>query len=246
MALPTSRAKFKEFILQNLGKGVIRIEVSDQQVENQIDFALAKFQDYHFDGSQEMYYKYEITAQDIQNGYVEMPADTLGAVDIFDLSSTLMGSGIWNAQYQWVLSNVPNWSSLGLADYWMTMMHLQNIQYILVGKQPIRHNRYENKLYVDMDWSRVVPGNYLMIRYYKIINPESNPRIWTDQWLIKYATALVKRQWGNNLKKYPGTPLVGGVTLSGQQIYDEAVEEIDELDKTLINSYSIPIMDMIG
>jgi hypothetical protein len=242
MALPNTRYAFKEFILQSLGKGAIRVEVTDQQVENQIDWALAKFADYHFDGSIFSYFKYQITDQDKTNGYIEVPDNTLEVIDIFELSSMLLGNGIFNVTYQWVLANVPNWSNLDLTDYWMTMSNIALLQEVLVGRQPIRFNRYEGKLYIDMDWQRVSTGDYLIARIYQVLDPETYTKIWSDQWLIKYTTALVKKQWGNNLKKYEGVALTNGQTLNGQKIYDEAVEELEKLDEQLIDSYSIPII----
>lgn len=246
MAVPVDRNSFKELILQNLGKGVIRLEISDDQVENWIDFALAKFADYHFDGSADTYYKYQLTAPDITNGWIPMPADTIGAVELFDLTSTLMGVGMWNVQYQFVLANMPNWGQIDLTNYWMTMSHLQFLQQVLVGKQPIRYNRYINQMFIDMDWSRVTVGDFLVVKIYQKLDPNQYPKIWQDQWLQKYTTQLVKRQWGNNTKKYGNMQLTSGQTFTGQQMYDEADKAIEDLDHELINTYSLPCSDMIG
>lgn len=244
--VPIDRNSFKELILQNLGKGVLRIEVSDDQVENWIDFALAKFKDYHFDGSQDVYYKYQITPTDVTNRWIPVPPETIGVVEIFDISSTLMGVGMWNVQYQFVLSNMPNWGQLDLTNYWMTMSHLQFLQQVLVGKQPIRYNRYVNQLFVDMDWSRINAGDYFVVKIYEAISPDTYPKIWADQWLQNYTTQLVKKQWGNNTKKYGKMQLSDGNSFNGQEIYNEAVEALADLDRELIHTYSLPVSDMIG
>ena len=245
--VPATRADFKEIVLQNLGKGVIRIEVSDDQVENWIDFGLAKMADYHFDGSMDVYYKYQLTDTDITNGWIPVPSNTIGAIELFDLTSTLLGVGMWNVQYQFVLANMPNWGMLDLTQYWMTMSHLQLLQQVLVGKQPIRYNRYVNQLFIDMDWSRVTTGDYLVVKIYQVVDPNQYPKIWSDQWLQRYVTQLVKRQWGNNTKKYAaGMTLPSGMSFSGQQIYDEATKELEDLDRELIDSYSIPASIEIG
>lgn len=246
MAIPTDRNGFKELILQNLGKGVLRIEVSDDQVENWVDYALAKFRDYHFDGSQDVYYKYQLTPTDIANKWIPVPDDTIGVVEIFDISSTLMGVGMWNVQYQFVLANMPNWGQIDLTNYWMTMSHLQFLQQVLVGKQPIRYNRYVNKLYVDMDWSRLNVGDYLVVKIYETLDPAVFTKIWGDQWLQNYTTQLVKKQWGNNTKKYSTMKLPDGNSFNGQQIYDEADKAITDLEEQLIRTYSLPVSDMIG
>jgi hypothetical protein len=246
MALPTDRNSFKELILRRLGKGAIRIEVTDDQVEDQIDYALARFKDYHFDGSQEVYYKYQLTAPDIANRWIPVPAETIGIVEIFDLTSTLMGVGMWNVQYQFVLANMPNWGQIDLTNYYMTMTHLQFLQQVLVGKEPIRYNRYIDQLFIDMDWSRVNVGDYLVAKIYQAIDPATYPKVWIDQWLQNYTTQLVKRQWGTNLKKYQGMKLPDGNSFNGQQIYDEADSALKSLDDELINTYSLPSTMMIG
>lgn len=246
MAVPTTRAEFKELILRNLGKGVLRIEVSDDQVEDKIDFALAKAKDYHFDFAQDTYYKYQITDTDVANKWIPVPDNTLGVIELFDITSTLMGVGMWNVQYQWVLGNMPWWGQLDLTSYWMTMSHLTFIQQTLVGKQPLRYNRYENKLYLDMDWSRINVGDYLVVKMYQTLDPDSNPKLWSDQWLQNYTTQLVKRQWGNNTKKYGRMQLPDGNSFNGKEIYEEAEEALKELDSQLINTYSLPVSDMIG
>lgn len=246
MAVPTTRNEFKELILQNLGKGVLRLEISDPQVENWIDFALARFKDYHFDGSQDTYYKYQLTDVDIANKWIPVPEETIGVVEIFDLTSTLMGVGMWNVQYQFVLANMPSWGQIDLTNYWMTMSHLQLLQQILVGKQPIRYNRYVNQLFIDMSWDRVTAGDFIVVKIYEAISPETYPKVWADQWLQNYTTQLVKRQWGNNTKKYPTMRLPDGNTFNGQQIYDEAQEALKDLDEELIHTYSLPVSDMMG
>jgi hypothetical protein len=210
MAVPIDRASFKEVILRRLGKGILRIEVTDDQVEDQIDFALARFKDYHFDGSADNYYKYQITPTDVTNQWIPVPDDTIGVVEIFDITSTLMGVGMWNVQYQFVLANMPNWGQIDLTNYWMTMSHLQLLQQVLVGKQPIRYNRYINQLYIDMDWSRINIGDFFVVKIYEGINPDIYTKVWADQWLQNYTAQLVKKQWGNNTKKYGGTPLPSG------------------------------------
>lgn len=246
MALPTNRNTFKELILRRLGKGAIKVEITDDQLEDQIDFALAKFADYHFDGTQESYYAYQVTQTDIDNKWIPMEESTLGVTDIFDISSTLMGAGMWNVQYQYVLNNMSSWGMIDLTNYWMTMSHLQFMQQVLVGKQPFRYNRYVNKLQIDMDWHKLNVGDYIVARVYDVLDPSVYPKVWADQWLIKYTTALAKLQWGNNLKKYEGMQLPSGMSFNGQKIWDEANAEIEKLEETLINTYSMPASDLIG
>ena len=64
--------------------------------------------------------------------------------------------------------------------------------------------------------------------------------VWNDRTLKKYATALIKKQWGENMKKFGGIQMPGGVTLNGKEIYDEAVEEINKIEEDMFNFNSLP------
>jgi hypothetical protein len=126
------------------------------------------------------------------------------------------------------------------------MENLALIAEMLVGKQPIRYNRHMNKLYVDMDWNTLTDGEFLLVEAYQIVDPTDYVDVWKDQWLMRYSTALIKRQWGANLSKFTGMTLPGGVQFNGQTLYNEAIQEIDILEREMINSYSLPVLDMVG
>ena len=126
------------------------------------------------------------------------------------------------------------------------MTHIAFLEEILTGLQPIRYNQHENKLYVDMDWDLVNAGEYLVIEGYEKMDPDTYNDVWNDRWLKEYATNLVKRQWGEHLKKFEQVQLIGGVTFNGQQIWQEADEKIRDLEDSLLNDYSLPVHDMYG
>jgi hypothetical protein len=128
----------------------------------------------------------------------------------------------------------------------MALTHVQFLEQMLVGQQPIRYNRHVNKFYIDMDWTIVNVGDYIVISAYQVVDPDEFTRTWGDRWLARYAEALIKQQWGSNLKKFEGMKLPGGLTFNGQKIYDEATEERRLLEQEMITSYSLPITDMIG
>jgi len=128
----------------------------------------------------------------------------------------------------------------------MVMEHLALITELLVGQQPIRYNRHRNRLHVDMDWNKMDTGSFLLIEAYQVVDPDTFTDVWGDRWLYLYATALIKRQWGNNLKKFGNMQLPGGVVFNGQQVYDEADAEIKELERDMVTNLSLPAMDMIG
>lgn len=247
MTLPTSREEFKEVILRRLGKPVLQINLDDTQVDDRIDYALQRFIDHHYDGTERTYFKKQITAADKTNGYITLPDNVVGAVTIFDLNSTLLGGGgLFSAQYQFVLNNIWTWQVGSLVPYYMAMQHLQLIEQVLTGLQPIRYNRRKNRLYIDTDWNKLVVGTYLVVDCYVTVDADEWEKVWSDPWLTDYTEAQVKQAWGTNLKKYKGIVMAGNTQFSGQEIYDEATERIKELDQTLMDDYSLPPLFIVG
>lgn len=247
MALPTSRQEFKDYCLRRLGYPVIDINVDDEQVEDRIDDALSYYRDYHHDGVEKLYLQYQLTSTDIANKYVPLPESIVGVTGIFDINDTIASSNIFNVRYQIHLNDLYDFSFATMAPYVMAMRHVETLQEIFNGKKPIRFNKHMDKLYIDLDWSSdVVAGKYIIVDCYRTVDPEEYPDVWTDKFLLKYATSLIKRQWGENLKKFEGMALPGNVTFNGQKIYDEAVEEIRAMEDTANSSQSLPVFDMIG
>ena len=246
MAIPASRQEFKEYCLRKLGKPVIEINVDDDQVDDRVDEALRYFWDYHFDGSDKMYYKYQVTQTDIVNRYITLPDNIIGAVNLFPIGQALNTNNLFNIRYQIALNDLYTLTSVSMVPYYMALNHIQFLEQMLVGQQPIRYNRHMNRFYVDMDWQIVNVGDYIIVEAYQIVNPDEYTRAWGDRWLARYAECLIKEQWGQNLKKFNGMQLPGGLTFNGQKIYDEAVEERKNLETEMINTYSLPVADMIG
>lgn len=247
MAATATRKQFKEYILRRLGAPVIDINVDDEQVEDRIDDALARFRDYHYDGTVHIYLPYQVTQTDIDNRYVTLPENIVGVTRIFDVNDSYGAMNLFNIRYQLHLNELFNISSVSVTPYVVAMRHIEFLEEVFVGKKPIRFNRHMDRLYVDMNWKDdIYPGQYIIIDCYQAVDPETFTDVWDDMWLKKYATALVKRQWGENLKKFEGMNLPGGLTFNGQKIWEEAQAECDELEKSVINDYSLPVTDMIG
>jgi hypothetical protein len=247
MAIPTTRVAFKEYCLRRLGKPVIEINVDEDQVEDRIDDALRYYWDYHFDGAEKIYYKHAVTPTDRANKYIELPENIIGAVSIFSIADpSIRSDDLFNIRYQIALNDLYTLTSVSMLPYFMVMENLSLIAEMLVGKQPIRYNRHMNKLYVDMDWNTLTDGEYLLVEAYQIVDPDDYQDVWKDQWLMRYATALIKRQWGANLSKFTGMTLPGGVQFNGQTLYNEAIQEIDTLEHEMIHSFSSPVLDMVG
>ena len=247
MAVPTTRATFKEYCLRKLGKPVIEINVDDDQVEDRIDEALRYYWDYHFDGSEKVYYRHQITQTDRDNKYITLPENIIGAVNIFQIGDPAMTSNdLFNIRYQIALNDLYTLTSVSLIPYYMVMEHLGLMTELLVGKQPLRYNRHTDKLYIDMDWGTLDIGTYILVEAYQVVDPDVWVDAYADRWLQNYATVLIKRQWGSNLTKFSGMQLPGGVQFNGDKIYDDATAELQKLEEEMISSYSLPAMDMIG
>ena len=240
MATPTSRATFK------VGHPVIQINVDDDQVDDRVDEALKYYWDYHFDGSEKLYYKYQVTDQTKADRYITMPENVIGVINLFPVGQALNTNNLFNIRYQIALNDLYTLTSVSMVPYYMAMQHVQFLEQMLVGQQPIRYNRHMNRLYVDMDWNIISSGDYIVAEAYQIVDPDVYTDAWSDRWLLRYATCLIKLQWGNNLKKFQGMQLPGGIQFNGQKIYEEALQERMDLEKEMITSYSLPVTDMIG
>lgn len=247
MAIPTTRTEFKEYCLRKLGKPVIEINVDDDQVDDRIDESLKFYYDYHFDGSEKVYYKHLVTDTDKTNKYITLPENIIGAVRVFPVGDpSLTGGDLFNIRYQIALNDLYTLTSVSMVPYYMAMSHIALIQEILVGQQPIRYNRHTDKLYVDMDWEKINTGQYLLVEAYEVINPDTYTDAWGDRWLQEYCTAKIKYQWGSNLTKFSNMTLPGGIQFNGEKILEDAGAKIEALEKEMINSYSLPVSDMIG
>ena len=247
MAVPTSRAEFKEYCLRKLGKPVIEINVDDDQVEDRIDESIRYYWDYHFDGSEKTYYKYQITSDDITNRYITLPENIIGVVSVFQISDPAITSDdLFNIRYQIALNDLYTLTNVSLVPYYQVMEHIALLQELLVGRQPIRYTRHRDRLHIDANWTVFTPGQFLIIEAYEIVDPATWTDAWGDRWLQNYTTAKIKYQWGTNLTKFTGMNLPGGVQFNGERILTDAQAEIEKMENEMINSYSLPVSDMIG
>jgi hypothetical protein len=194
MSIPTSRSEFKSYCLRTLGFPVIEINVDDDQVEDRIDEALKYYWDYHFDGTERVYYKHLITSTNITDKYITLPENIIGAVRIFNIGDPMVTNNLFDIRYQIALNDLYTLTSVSMIPYYMMFQHIQLLEQMLVGQQPIRYNRHTDKLFIDMDWGKVNVGNYLIVEAYQIIDPDVYTDAWGDRWLARYATALIKKQ----------------------------------------------------
>ena len=247
MATPSTREQHKQYCLRSLGSPVIDINVDDEQLEDRIDESLQYFRDYHYDGTEHVYLKHQITSSDKTNEYIAINNNIQGITRLFNIGNSNSSSNLFNVRYQIHLNDLFDFSSATAAPYINAMRHVETLEEIFVGKKPIRFNRHTDKLYIDMDWANdVAVDDYIIIDCYRTIDGDTYSDVWNDRWLLRYSTALFKRQWGLNLSKFAGVQLPGGITLDGPRILQEATEEINRLEEAMITSFSPLVHDMTG
>jgi hypothetical protein len=249
MAALTSRQDLHDYVLRRLGYPVIDINVDPEQVEDRIDDALQKYRDYHYDGTRHIYYKILVTQEDIDAQEFTIPNDIIGITRVFRIGGASVGANnLFNLRYQIHLNDLFNFASANITPYVMAMRHIETIEEVFVGQQPIRFSRHTNKLNVDMDWTGgdVKVNDFVILDCYRVIDPEEFNDVYDDIWLKKYTTALVKKQWAQHLSKFSGVQLPGGNTLDGTRMLQEAEDEIQRMDREMIMDYSLPVHDMVG
>jgi len=262
MAVPSTRETLKQYCLRNLGKPVIDINVDDDQVEDRIDEALQYFAQYHVDGVERMYLKYEVTQADVTRmttdstesitedgvtttwkqgeNFLVVPSSVISVVNVFPLSDRA-NLNMFDVRYQLRLNDLYDFSSTSIVHYQMTMQHLDFLDHILVGEKPMRFNQLSNRLYVDMDWGTdITAGEYLIFEVYRKVDPDTYTDLYDDLYLKRYTTALIKRQWGQNLSKFSGTAMLGGVTLNGPELFSTAIDEQQKLEEEIRLNYEEP------
>ena len=271
MASPNSKATLKAYIKRALGAPVLEINVDDDQFDDRIDESLQYFHQYHYDGSIKMYLKHKITDSKItsmksdesftesaagthaytdeqfkqQQNYIVLPDFVMAVMNIFPFNDK-HNLNMFDLRYQLRLNDLYDLTATNVLYYEMVQQHIRLLDNILVGRQPVRFNQHQNRLYLDMDVDMINSNEFLIIECYRKLDPNDFTDIYNDMWLKKYATALCKYQWGENLSKFQGIALPGGVTLDGQQIKQEAQEEIQRLEEESRLNHDMLPMDMIG
>lgn len=243
---PANKEELKDFCLRQLGYPVVKINVDDVQVEDAIELALEYWNEFHFDGTERTYVKHLITQEDMDNKYIPVSANLIGITKVFPVSGAAT-MNMFDLRYQLRLNDLWDLSSTSFVNYSLTMQHLRTLDMIFSGETPIRYNRITNKLYIDWDWGHDINvGEYAMIEGFVVTDPVAYTGVWNDRMLKELATAYVKKQWGNNMKKFGGVQLIGGVTLNGQAIYEEAMNEITTIEKYIRDTYEAPPGFLVG
>ena len=181
------------------------------------------------------------------SNYLQVPSNIIGVnkLFLFDGANTITHN-MFSVKYQLFLNDVYYWGTTELLSYAMVKTYLEDLDFLLTTQKQIRFNKRQDRLYLDIDWGSVSAGQYIIIDCYSTLDPNDYSRVWNDSFLKPYLTSLIKRQWGQNMMKFTGVKLPGGVELNGRQMYDDAQREIDILMEKMSNTYELPPYDMIG
>ena len=272
MTKPNSRQGLIDYCLRRLGYPVLEINIDDDQIDDLVDDALQYFNERHFDGVERVYLNHEISADDISkmkdnqttttgtsstgitsadwkenNNFLPLPDHIIGVEKVFKMDSSTISSGLFNIKYQIFLNDLYYYGALDLMNYAMTKTYLEDLSRIITPDTQIRFNKKRNRLYMDIDWAQVSDNTYMILDCWRVCDPATGcSTVYNDHWLKRYCTATFKRQWGQNLIKFNGVQLPGGITLNGRETYEDAVKELEIIEDQLRKEYELPPMDLIG
>ena len=251
----TSRTTLQDYCLRRLGHPVIEINVDDEQMSDRLDDALEYFAEYHFDGVEKVFLKHTLTQDDIDNEYIAMddPASpvggpVVGVIRVLPIPNfNAFQTGFFNEEFQLRIQDLNTFTGSSMLNWQMSLQNFSMIDHLFTVNASLLFNRKQNNLYLETNWSdKFTVGDILIIECYRMLDPAQYTEVYNDMFLKKYTTALIKRHWGENLKKFEGVQLPGGVTLNGRAIYDEAVEEIRKIEEEMNLKWELPPDGMIG
>ena len=235
----TNREDLKQYAYRALGAPLITIDIADEQAEDRVDEAIAFFREYYFDGIEKVYLKHEITQQNQTDEFITLPDHVWSVNRIFPYptSSSSSSVNIFDLQYQLRMNDLRDLTSTSLIYYSQAMSHIALIDNLLNVQKQFRFNKLNSKLYIDQSWSSVGlgVGQFILLDVYTALDPVTSPKLWNERLFKDYVIALLKRQWGSNVKKYQGIQLPGGVTIDGQSLYEEGKAEQEAIEENIMN-----------
>ena len=246
MAVAT-RQQLIDYCLRALGEPVVEVNLDDQQIEDRVDEAIDYFRLFHYDGIEKIYMKHLITSTDIANKYITLPDLVFGVTRVFPVASgTSTSKSIFDLQYQLRLNDLYDLTSTSIVYYSQVMSHLALLDMTLNGQPLYRFNKLIGRLYIEASWAdEMMEGNYILAEVYRALDPDVAVKMYGDPFLKHYTTAVLKKQWATNIKKFSGLQLPGGVTIDGDKLYSEAIDEIKALEDEMINK-SAPMEMFLG
>ena len=180
------------------------------------------------------------------SNFLQVPDSVIGIEKVFKFDTSTISGGMFSIKYQLFLNDLYNFNSVELLQYSMVKSYLEDIDFLLTTDKQVRFNKRQDRLYLDIDWGAQSLDNFLVLDCYRALDPTSFTQVFNDPFLKMYLTALIKRQWGQNLIKFRGVKLPGGIELNGREIFDDAEREIEGLRSRMSSEYEIPPYDCIG
>ena len=250
MANPNSRQSLIDYAMRSLGDPVIEINIDPEQQEDRVDEALQYYQEFHSDATLRTYLKHLITSDDVTNEYISLSSNITFVSQLFPIRGGSITRDFFDIKYQLHLNDIANLQTyMGDLGYYEQMQqYLSLIDMRMNGTPQVQFSRKQNRLYIHGDFTDgdLKAGDYVVAEVYEILSPDSHTSIWNDRWLKEYTTSLFKRQWGQNLIKFEGMTLPGGVTLNGRQIYEDAQLDIDRLREAIRTEHEMPADFFMG
>ena len=180
------------------------------------------------------------------SNYLQVPDSVIGIEKIFKFDTSSISGGMFSIKYQLFLNDLYYFNSVELLQYSMVKTYLEDIDFLLTTDKQIRFNKRQDRLYLDLDWSAQEKDTYLVIDCYRALDPADFNQVYNDSFVKQYLNALIKRQWGQNLIKFRGVKLPGGIELNGREIYEDGEREIESLRTRMMQDYELPPYDFIG
>ena len=247
MAKPNSRSTLQDHCLRALGAPVIEINVDGDQLEDRTDDAIQFYQEFHSDAVVRTYLKHQLTATDITNSYITVGNEVTSVMRMLKINST-GGDALFDVGYHMRLNDVfmVGGMSSQIQNYEQKLQHLSLIEHQLNTEEHIRFNRHKNQIHMDEGFGDLAAGAWIVIEVMAIVDPGTYTDVYNDMYLKKYLAALIKKQWGSNMMKFDGFQLPGGITMNGRQMFEDAVEEIKELEEEVRLVWMTPDNFLMG
>ena len=180
------------------------------------------------------------------SNYIQVPDSVIGIEKVFKFDTSSISGGMFSIKYQLFLNDLYNFNSVDLLQYAMTKTYLEDIDYLLTPEKQVRFNKRQDRLYLDIDWGAQQADDFIILDCYRALDPASFTQGYNDSFVKKYLTALIKRQWGQNLLKFKGTKLPGGIELNGREFYEDALNDLNDIKERMSTEYELPPYDTIG
>lgn len=263
---PASKTELKNYALRRLGYPAIDINVCDEQLDDLIEEAIDYYQEFHYNGSYKSFIKIEVTdaiktvAQSStqqgstnwyeNNNYVSLPPGVLSVNHVYSQigASSIVPGNIFNIKYQIFLNDIYSMTHGQILHYFMTSQYLETLDWVTNNNnnRRVRFNEHQGRLYLDFDWDELQAGDFILVEVVMRQDPDTFTGMYNDSWMKDYVEALFQQQWGRNLSKYDGIQMLGGVTLNGRQILEDASQFKKDLEESIRDMYEIPPLDLIG